>query len=332
MARVPRLLLLGALALLPYQTLAAEWHLQRVPTPARVVAIESVDGQARVNAGGLWYALERSGNTVKLKFLDAPNAPKPPDGALPDSKLAVGSHDIARAWLAEPTDRYDHGIFGDKLAAGSLVIETRDGKQHMVRLKNDAVFEDLAPRIADLDGDGHDEVVLVKSYLQRGSALAVIAERKGTYQIVAETPPLGAAQRWLNPAGIADFTGDGKRAIALVRQPHAVGALELWAWQDNKLKKVAELPDVTNHIAGTRAIDMSAAADFDGNNIADLALPSFDRSHLRILAFAPQPHEMASLALPAKALTDFALLAADKQPPLLALGLEDGTLAVAGYW
>jgi len=332
MARFPQLLLLGALALLPQQILAAEWHLQRVPTPARVVAIETVDGQPRINAGGLWYALERKGTAVTLKFLDAPDAPKPPDGALPDSKLAIGGHDIARAWLSEPTDRYEHGVLGDKLEAASLVIETRDGKQHMVRLKNDAVFEDLVPRIADLDGDGHDEVVLVKSYLQRGSALAVVAERKGTYQIVAETPPLGAAQRWLNPAGIADFTGDGKRQIALVRQPHAVGALELWAWQDSKLKKMAELTDVTNHIAGTRSIGMSAAADFDGNNIADIALPSFDRSHLRIIAFTPQPHEMASLALPAKALTDFALLAADKQPPLLALGLEDGTLAVVGYW
>ena len=28
---------------------------QRVDTPARVIAIETVDGQVRVNAGGLWY-------------------------------------------------------------------------------------------------------------------------------------------------------------------------------------------------------------------------------------------------------------------------------------
>ena len=71
------------------------------------------------------------------------------------------------------------------------MIETRDGKRQTVRLKDDAVFEDLEPRLADLDRDGHDEIVVVKSYLKRGSSLAVIAEHRGKYEIVAETPPLG---------------------------------------------------------------------------------------------------------------------------------------------
>ena len=44
------------------------------------------------------------------------------------------------------------------------MIETRAGKRFTVRLKDDAVFEDLAPRLVDLDGDGRDEIVLVKSY------------------------------------------------------------------------------------------------------------------------------------------------------------------------
>ena len=58
-----------------------------------------------------------------------PPSPKPPEGALPDGRVATGTHDIARAWLAEPTTRYDHGILGDKIEAGSLTIETRDGKR-----------------------------------------------------------------------------------------------------------------------------------------------------------------------------------------------------------
>ena len=29
----------------------------RIVTPARVLAIDTVDGEPRVNAGGLWYAL-----------------------------------------------------------------------------------------------------------------------------------------------------------------------------------------------------------------------------------------------------------------------------------
>ena len=306
---------------------AAEWRVQGISAPARVTAIDTVDGKVRVEAGGLWYGVLRKGERFSLDFIDAPDKPKLPEGALPDTRIAVGQHDIAKAWLAEPTDRYDHGILGDKIEAGSLAIETRDGKQHLLRLKNDAVFEDLEPRIADLDGDGHDDIVVVKSYLKRGSALAVIAERKGRYEIVAETPPLGAPHRWLDPAGIADFTGGGKREIALVRQPHAIGQLELWGWRDSRLQKIDELPDAANHIAGTRALDMSAVADFDGDGIADIAVPSLDRTRLRIVSFAPRAREIANVELPAKAATNLGLLNG-KGPPAVALGLADGSLAI----
>ena len=66
----------------------------------------------------------------------APAEAKLPEGALPDGRIATGTGEIARAWLAEPTTRYDHGILGDKIEAGSLVIETRDGKRQAVRLKH----------------------------------------------------------------------------------------------------------------------------------------------------------------------------------------------------
>jgi hypothetical protein len=308
---------------------AAEWRLQKVNAPARVMAVETVKGQVRVNAGGLWYRLALAGDRPALTFIDKPDKPEHPDGALPDGRVATGTGDIARAWLADPTTRYDHGILGDKIEAGSLVIETRDGKRHLVKLKDDAVFEDLEPRLADLNGDGHDEVVVVKSYLTRGSSLAVIAERKGRYEIVAETAPLGGPHRWLDPAGIADFNGDGKTDIALVRQPHVIGQLELWTWADKHLRKTAELPDAANHIAGTRAIDMSVHADFDGDGVTDLALPSLDRSRLRLIGFVPAAHEIASVALPAKAATNLALVADKSGRPAIALGLTDGSLVLA---
>jgi hypothetical protein len=322
-----------ALAVLTLSSIAhaGEWRASRVSAPARVSAIETDGGQVRVNAGGLWYKLVIADNKVSLAFIDTPAEPKLPEGALPDSRVAIGARDIARAWLAEPTTRYDHGILGDKIEAGSLVIETSDGQQHTVRLKDDAVFEDLEPRLADLNGDVHDEVVVVKSYLKRGSVLAVIGLRKGKYEILAETPPLGAPHRWLDPAGIAGFTGGGKIGIALVRQPHVIGELELWGWRDGDLHKIATLPDTANHIAGTRAIDMAVVADFDGDKIPDIAIPSLDRSRLRIVSFAPEPREIASVVLPAKAVTNLGLLAESAGPPAIAVGLADGTLAIVRY-
>lgn len=304
---------------------ASEWRVQPIDTPARVTAIETVDGQVRVNAGGLWYRVALQEHSATLSFFDRPARPKNPDDAVRDSRVAMGTRDIARAWFAEPTEAYDHGILGDKTEASALVIERRDGGKEIVRLGADAVFEDIEPRLADLDGDGKDEIIVVKSYLKHGSALAVIGERKGKYEIVAETPPLGSPHQWLNPAGIGDFNADSRTDIAMVRQPHVVGTLELWSYVGGSLRKTAEIPDTANHVIGSRALNMSAAADFDGDKSLDLAVPSLDRSKLRFLSFVPA-HEIASVALPGKAVTNLGLVAIENSPPAVVVGLADGTL------
>jgi hypothetical protein len=279
--------------------------LQPVPTVGPVKAIETVDGEPVIAIGHGWFRIIADAGRVRL----------------------VG-RDIARAWLADPTDRYRHGALGDAIEAASLVIEKSDRQRDTVRLSSDAVFEDLAPRIADLGDNGGDKVVVVKSYLDRGSALAIIGERQGRYQIIAETPPIGAPHRWLNPAGIADFDGDGAIEIALVRMPHALGRLELWNWRDRALKKSLELDDFANHAIGSRALGMSAVADFDGDGHPDLAIPSFDRRTLRIVGFSPAARDLARIALPARATTNFALMRDAGGYPSVLLGLDNGALVV----
>ncbi len=144
-------LTLSALALLPAAARAADWHLETVKTPARVDRLDTIDGHVRVRAGGHWYAVERKNNRIVLRFLDAPAPPILPERALPDGALAHGGKDIRRAWLADPTTRYDHGVLGDKIEAGSVVVETRDGTRHTVHAGPDAVFEDLRLRLADFE-------------------------------------------------------------------------------------------------------------------------------------------------------------------------------------
>ena len=72
--------------------------------PARVTAIETANGQAQVNAGGLWYKIVLAGGRVSLTFVDPPAKPKPPDGALPDGHIATGSP-RHRPRLARRADR-----------------------------------------------------------------------------------------------------------------------------------------------------------------------------------------------------------------------------------
>jgi hypothetical protein len=111
--------------------------------------------------------------------------------------------------------------------------------------------------------------------------------------------------------------------------PHALGRLELWVWREGALHRTLELGDVSNHVTGSRALRLSAIADFDGDGRPDLAIPSFDRSRLRIIAFAPSLREIASIALPSRAVTDFALMKDGAGRPAVLFGLENGALVLA---
>ncbi len=306
---------------------AAEWRLNIIATPGPVKAIDTSGAEPIVAIGHGWFRLVARTDRMTLAATAGPPQRARPDGALPDGRIATGKRDIARAWLAEPTDRYRHGALGDPVEAGSLVIERRNGTHQMLKLDPGAVLEDLEPRIAELE-PGRDFIVVVKSYLNAGSALAVIGIRDGRYAVIAETPPIGTANRWLNPAGIADFDGDGAIDIALVRMPHALGRLELWSWRGDRLQTLAQLPDVANHIYGSRVQRMSAVADFDHDGHADLAIPSFDRRELRLIGFAPAPRDIARVKLPARAVTELATIKDPAGKTAVLLGLDNGALAL----
>ena len=300
---------------------AAEWRAEMVPTSGRVTAIEVLGTDTHIAIGSNWYRIVP--NTKTLVGSHPPSYPAVPAGGLSDGRVATSGGAIARAWLAHPTDRYRHGVLGDAIEAGSVVIERSDGRIGTVASGASAVFEDLLPRIAILNGV--DRIVVVKSYLDRGSALAIIDAE--AMKIIAETPPIGHAHAWLNPAGIADFDGNGTTDIAVVRQPHVVGLLQLWSWQNQQLRKVAEVPDVSNHFIGSRALGMHWTADFDADGHPDLAVPSLDRRSLRVIAFVPKVRDIARVSLPARIVTNIGSTNVGGRPGLVA-GLEDGRLVV----
>lgn len=153
---------------------------------------------------------------------------------------------ISSAKYAAPTTRYDHGILGDAVEYGSLVLTLTTGKRITIQLPQTRVFEDIAPRVIDLDGDGAPEVIAIETSLQFGARLSVY----GPKGLIAATPHIGRSHRWLAPIGAADLDGDDYIEIAYIDRPHLARLLKIWRFKDSQLTLVVERGGLTNHQIG----------------------------------------------------------------------------------
>jgi len=214
-----------------------------------------------------------------------PPAPALEPDLVPGARVARGHRNIRAAYLARPTERYRHGVFGSTVEAGALVAVDAVGTVHTLELAADAVFEDRDARIVDVDGDRRDEIVVVKAYADRGAALAVYRLDRAGLALAAETPPIGRPQRWLNPIGVADLDGDGRPGLALVETPHIGGSIVVYRYERGVLRELARRPGYSNHAMGSPYQGLATIADFDGDGVADLVVPTADRRALEVLSF-----------------------------------------------
>ncbi len=159
---------------------------------------------------------------------------------------------IVSAEYADPTTRYAHGVLGDAIEWGTLELRLADRRVLRIVLPEARVFEDTAPRLADLDGDGAPEVIVVESSLTQGARLAVYDETG----LLAATLFIGRRNRWLAPVGAADLDGDGRVEIAYVDRPHLARTLRVWRYDPvgPRLTEIASAEGHTNHRIGDRDI------------------------------------------------------------------------------
>jgi hypothetical protein len=174
---------------------------------------------------------------------------------LASAAAAAPPNTIVSAEYAEPTTRYAHGILGDAIEHGALSLRIDcDGcarpRDVLIRLPDTHVFEDVAPRIVDIDGDSLNEVMVVETSMALGARLAIYDETG----VVAAIPYIGRTHRWLAPIGAADMDGDGRVEVAYVDRPHLAKTLRVWQFRDGELVLVAEKSGLTNHRIGERDI------------------------------------------------------------------------------
>ena len=259
------------------------------------------------------------------EILPQPLAAAP--GGVPDMLLAVAATgDIAAAWYGEGTGRHRHGALGDTTEGGALFTQTRDGRRLSYRLGVGSVFEDLHPRIADLDGDGKSEIVTIESSLATGASIAIFSASGSALERIAATPHIGQPNRWLNIAAIAPFAGGGTLEIAFVATPHLEGKLAFLRFERGRLTLLAAEPGYSNHVFGSRELRLAAVLDADGDGRPELALPTLDRKALRIVRLKGAAIEIVALAALPAAIDKAIAVAGSGKDTVITVGLADGSV------
>ncbi|MDD7969640.1 hypothetical protein [Roseinatronobacter alkalisoli] len=67
------------------------------------------------------------------------------------------------AKFSHPTNRYPHNVLGDLRGFAELEVTLKAGTTLQLVLPENRVFEHIAPRLWDVDGDGIPEIVAVES-------------------------------------------------------------------------------------------------------------------------------------------------------------------------
>lgn len=224
-------------------------------------------------------------NLRRLTVLEPDGSLWRPDlRVLPDTRVVQVSPERVLV-LAEPTDRFPHSALGDGLEATSVVAVTVgvNETETVYRSEND-VIESIAPLLADVDGDGIDDVVLTVSNDREVWVVAASSTGDG---VVAVSDPADRLLGWRHVVAVGPLGPSGQSEIAEVLYPDAQGSVRFLRLNGDTLGIAATRTGYRSHEFGTRNLEQAVAADVDRDGRVEVILPTLDRQHIAGVRHGP---------------------------------------------
>lgn len=196
---------------------------------------------------------------------------------MPEKLVTVNQDSTVYAQYAKPTDRYRHGVLGDRIEAGQLVVVV-DSVFYEHTLAEVYVYEDLRPRLYDVDGDKQLEFICIRSHASKGAGIVIyklVDKKLIEYATVAE---IGTANRWLNLVAINDLDDDGTVELAWIQTPHIGGILKVAKIEAGELSVLVQKSQYSNHASGSRNLCLSVLTKEKGRKI--IYVPNQSRNQI----------------------------------------------------
>lgn len=204
---------------------------------------------------------------------------------LPEKQISVNPSKTFFAQYADPSIQYGHGILGDAIEGKRLVV-LKDKDIYTLGLSEEYVFEDIAPRLIDIDKDGELEIVTIRTHMNKGAGIMIYKIVDHELREFAWVDEIGRPNRWLNIAAIYDLDQDGILEIAWIQTPHIGGILKVAKFEPGTLRLVAQTSVYSNHSIGESNLCLSVVAQRD--DVTTLYVPTQDRREIVGFQFADE--------------------------------------------
>ena len=196
---------------------------------------------------------------------------------IPERAVSISKDGRVHALYTDPVDRYQHGILGDVLEGSQLVVAI-DSNIIELTLTAEYVFEDIRPRLFDVDRDGALEVICIRAKVRAGAGIVIYKVENQQLIEYAFVEEIGRENRWLNIATIADLDGDGGIEIAWIQTPHIGGILKVAKIKAGQLEVLDQKSQYSNHAIGSRNLCLSVLVEKDSRKV--LYVPTQNRRQI----------------------------------------------------